>query len=200
MGEDGLVTEKSFFRYYRVRPSAQSVLKDLFDVDFDTGGDPFVEAAGEGARVSAVLAAEGLVFMQRDPLYVRLALDPGLHIYRGPVPEGFIATEVTVTGPEGLEVDAPVFPDAHPFRVAGIPHEFQVMEGNVEIEVPISWTKPDNTPDAAKVVPVDITVRYQACDEQQCFIPRTVELHMDLPVGTLYRARPAAPPPDAPAR
>lgn len=195
VGPDGRVTEKSFFRYYRVRPSAQSVLKDLFDVDFDTGGDPYVEAAGEGAKVSAVLAAEGLVFMQRDPLYVRIDLDPGLHIYRAPVPEGFIPTEVTVSGPEGLVVDEAVYPDAHPFRVAGIPHEFQVMDGHVEIEVPLQWTLPDNTPDAATQVPLEITVRYQACDDQQCFIPRTVQMHLDVPVGKLYRAAPPTPPP-----
>lgn len=198
VGPDGRVTEKSFFRYYRVRPSAQSVLKDLFDVDFDTGGDPYVEAAGEGAKVSAVLAAEGLVFMQRDPLYVRIDLDPGLHIYRAPVPEGFIPTEVTVSGPEGLVVDEAVYPDAHPFRVAGIPHEFQVMDGHVEIEVPLQWTLPDNTPDAATQVPLEITVRYQACDDQQCFIPRTVQMHLDVPVGKLYRAAPPTPPTSPP--
>ena len=87
VGEDGRVTEKSFFRYYRVRPSAQSVLRDLFDVPFDAGGDPYVEARAEEASVSAVFASDGLVFMQRDPLYVRIELEPGLHIYRAPVPE-----------------------------------------------------------------------------------------------------------------
>ncbi len=200
VGEDGRVTEKSFFRYYRVRPSAQSMLKDMFDVDFDAGGDPHVEAAGEGVQVSAVLASDALLFMQRDPLYVRLALDPGLHIYRGPVPEGFVATEVTVTGPDGLVVDAPVTPEGHPFRVQGIPHDFEVLDGNVEIEVPISWTQPDNAPDAATHVPLEITVRYQACDEQQCFIPRTVAMHLDVPVGRLFRAMPAwAPPPPPPS-
>ena len=198
VSEDGYVTEKSFFRYYRVRPSAQSVLKDLFDVEFDTGGDPHVEAAGEGAQVSAVLASDGLVFMQRDPLYVRIALDPGLHIYRAPVPNGFIATEVSVTGPEGLVVDEAVFPEGHPFHVAGIPHKFDVLDGTIEIEVPIQWTLPDNTPDAATEVPLDITVRYQACDEQQCFIPRTVSMHLDVPVGRLYRATPPSAPPAAP--
>ena len=185
VGEDGAVTEKVFYRYYRVRPSAQSVLKDLFDVEFDTGGDPYVEAAGEGARVSAVLAADSLVFMQRAPLYVRITLDAGLHVYRGPVPEGFVATEVTVTGPEGLVVEAPAFPDAHPFRVEGIPHTFQVMDGTVEIEVPISWTLNEG-----ETVPLEIMVRYQACDDHQCFVPRTVELHLDVPVGRLYRPRP----------
>ena len=185
VGEDGVITEKSFYRYYRVRPSAQSVLKDLFDVDFDSGGDPHVEAAGEGAKISVVLAADGLVFMQRDPLYVRIALEPGLHIYRAPVPEGFIATSVTVTGPEGLTVEPALFPAARPFRVAGIPHEFQAMDGTVEIEVPISWTR--NEGDS---VPLDIVVRYQACDERQCFLPRTVEMHLDAPVGRLYRPTP----------
>ena len=192
---DGRVTEKSFFRNYRVRPSTPSVLKDVFDVDFEVQDDPHVEAAGDGARISAVLGSNALYFMQRAPLYVRLDLDPGLHVYRAPVPEGFVATSVTVAGPEGLEVGAPIVPDAHPFRVAGIEHEFQVMDGAIEIEVPLSWTNPDGG-----TVPLDVTVRYQACDEAQCFIPREVTMHLDVPVGRLYRAAPAAPPPDAQPR
>ena len=148
------------------------------------------EVVGPGVRISATLGADALTLERPVPLHVRIDLDPGLHVYRAPVPEGFVATEVTVTGPEGLQVEAPVFPEAHPFRVAGIPHEFQVMGGNVEIEVPLSWTLPDNAPDAATEVPLDITVRYQACDDQQCFIPRVVALHLDVPVGRLYRATP----------
>lgn len=188
--EDGVVTEKQFHRYYRHRPTAQSVLKDTFDVAFDTGGDPQAEAQGPEGRISAVLSADALYFMQRAPLYVTLDLGPGLHVYRGPVPEGFVATEVSIDAPEDVQVEPAIYPEAHSFRVQDIPHEFQVMDGRVDIEVPLMVTVSE-TEATEPTIHLDVTVRYQACDEQQCFIPRTETLSLDIPRGVLLRRRPS---------
>ena len=181
---DGVIAEKRFYRYYRVRPSTQSVLTEVFGLSLDAidAGDPRAEAAGEGVRVSAVLAADGLIFMQRVPLYVTLDLDAGRHVYRAPVPEGFIATEVTVRGPDALAVEPAVYPSTRPFAVEGVREPFAVMDGPVRIAVPVMLTSED-----LDVIPVDVTVRYQACDEHQCFIPQTVALHLDIPRGVLRR-------------
>lgn len=181
---DGVVAEKRFYRQYRVRPSAQSVLSEVFGGNFDIEGDPHAEAAGGGARLTVVLAADRIVYTQRVPLYVRLDLDPGLHVYRAPVPEGFIATEVTVTGPEGLTVLPAEYPPTRSFHVEGVSEEFAVMDGPLQIAVPLMLNVAD-----LEVVPIDVTVRYQACDERQCFIPQTVNLHLDLPVGPLLSPR-----------
>ena len=183
---DGVVTEKAFYRYYRVRPSTQSVLAEVFGLSLDaidTGADPRADAASEGVRVSAVLAADGLIFMQRVPLYVTIDLDAGRHVYRAPVPEGFIATEVSVTGPEALTIEAAVYPSTRPFAVEGVREPFAVMDGPVRIAVPLMLTSED-----LDVIAIEVTVRYQACDERQCFIPQTVALHLDIPRGTLRRA------------
>ena len=179
---DGVIIEKQFYRYYRVRPSTQSVLADVFDAEIDTGADPRADAAGDGVRVTAVLSAESLIFMQRVPIRVTLDLDPGLHVYRAPVPDGFVATEVTVAGPETLTVEPARYPETRPFHVDGVEKDFAVMDGPVQIEVPIMLTAED-----LDVIPLDITVRYQACDDRQCFIPQTLSLHLDIPRGTLLR-------------
>ena len=134
------------------------------------------EVAGLGARISATLGANALALGQPVPLHVRIDLDPGLHVYRAPVPEGFVATEVAVSAPAGLTVDPPRYPPAHPFRVEGIDHEFAVMDGRVEIAVPLTLTVAEGAP-----LRVAVSVRYQACDDRQCFIPRTETLHLVLP-------------------
>ena len=182
--EDGAVAEKRFYRYYRVRPSTQSLLADVFGLSLDAidAGDPRAEAAGEGARVSAVLAADGLIFMQRVPLYVTLDLDAGRHVYRAQVPAGFIATEVSVTGPPALTIEPAEYPSTRPFAVEGVREPFAVMDGPVRIVVPVMLTSEE-----LEVIPVDVTVRYQACDEHQCFIPQTAVLHLDIPRGALRR-------------
>ena len=38
-------------------------------------------------------------------------------------------------------------------------------------------------PGRAMPVEVDVTVRYQACDDVQCFIPRSRTLRLEVPIG-----------------
>ncbi|MCH6552376.1 MAG: ROK family protein, partial [Planctomycetes bacterium] len=49
---------------------------------------------------------------------------------------------------------------------------------------------------AGDVLPLDVEVRYQTCDERQCFIPTTERLRLEAPIGGHYRPerreRPAA--------
>lgn len=181
----GPVVEKLFFQRYQVRPTAQSILKGAFGVEFDVGSNPSAEAQGGGVRIRAVLGNDALVVMQRTPLYVRLDLDEGLHLYGRPVPEGFIATEVTVTGPEGVRAEPARYPSTRPFHVDGIDDEFHVFEGDVEIEVPLTSSLRD-----VESARLEVTVSYQACDERQCFLPQQQVLHLDVPVGALNRPPP----------
>ncbi len=60
----------------------------------------------------------------------------------------------------------------------GIDHEFAVMDGRVEIAVPLTLTVAEGAP-----LRVAVSVRYQACDDRQCFIPRTETLQLVLPRG-----------------
>ena len=120
--------------------------------------------------------------MQQLDLYVRIDLDEGLHAYDQPVPEGYLATEVTVTGPEGLRVGEPQYPPTKPFRVEALNEEFQVFEGRVEIVVPLVSAVREG-----EHVPIDVEVRYQACDDRECFLPQTERLHLEAPLGALNR-------------
>jgi hypothetical protein len=47
-------------------------------------------------------------------IFVRFDLAEGLHIYGAPEPDGMVATEVTVDGPTGLIVEAPILPPVEP--------------------------------------------------------------------------------------
>lgn len=182
---DGVVLEKLFYRRYQVRPTAESILKDAFGVDFDPDGHPRAQAEGGGVHVTATLATEALTFMQRTPLYVRLDLDEGLHVYGQPVPEGFIATEVSVGLPEGVRAEPVQYPPTRPFRVEGIDEAFHAFDGVVEVEVPLTSSVRDQ-----ESVTLEVTVTYQACDERQCFLPQTRRLRLEVPVGSLARPAP----------
>ncbi len=183
--EDGVVAEKRFYRHYRTRPSAESILKEGFGVDFDPGGHPRAQVEAEGVRLTATLGADALRPMQRVPLYVRFDLDDELHVYVPPVPEGFVAAEVEVDVPEGIHAEDPVYPEAHRFRVEGIEHEFTAIGGSAEIAIPLSSSLTEGGS-----VSVEVRVRYQACTPRECYLPRTETLLLDVPIEDLTRPAP----------
>ena len=182
MGEDGCITEKFFHREYQVRETGATVLRSGFRLPVELEGFPQSTAAEQGARVSATLGARELKLMQRAELYVRIELDEGQHVNGREAPAGYFATEVLVTGPEGLRVEEPRYPATKPFRVQGLSEEFQVLDGKIEIVVPLVSAIRE-----VDSIPIEIEVRYQACDERECFLPQTERLRLDIPAGQLTR-------------
>ena len=171
--------EKVFRRRHQVRDSGVTVLRSGFDVPVDLIRFSQAETTA-GAAVSAALGAAELTPFQRVELYVRIDLAAGRHVYGREAPDGYFATEVTVTGPEGLAVEEPRFPPTRPFRVEGIDEQFQVLDGEIEIAVPLVSSIREG-----ESVPIDVEVRYQACDDYECYLPQTERLHLDVPLGRL---------------
>lgn len=183
--ETGTVTEKSFYRLYRVRPATRSLLKDGFGVPLTPQSGPVAESSAPGVSVTVALGEEALVFQQRVPLYVSFALDPGLHIYAPGAGGELLGATIEVRAPEGIEVGASVFPPAHPFRIDGADEAFPVLEGVIEAAIPLISTRADVEP-----VLLEVIVRYQACDDLQCFLPQEQALSLHVPLQGLNRARP----------
>ncbi len=185
----GVVTAKFFNREYQVRESVPFLLRAaLGDTpDFVDGPRAESDAGAETpVRVSAWLHTPDLKFRQRTELVVELAIAPGLHVYGRPVPDGYYATDVTVRAPDSLLVSDPAYPPTHPFRVEGLDEDFNVLDGKVLIRIELNSQLRGGDP-----VPVDIEVRYQACTNTECFIPSTIHLHLELPVGRLTPQAPA---------
>jgi hypothetical protein len=182
---DGRVVEKSFFQQYQVRPAAQSVLRDAFGIDFEVRDNPRAEAETMGVRVHATIGASALAFMRRVPLIVRLDLDDGLHLYGEPIPDGYIPTTVSIVAPEGIEVGPVASPPTRPFQMEGLPDEFHVFEGRTEFTADVWATVREGGP-----FTFDLTVRYQACDDRQCFLPQEHTLSIEVPLEPLAKAAP----------
>lgn len=182
IGTDGTIEEKLFFQHYRTRPSAATVLREGFGLDFEVRNHPHADVEGDGVRISATLGSESMVFMETSILYIDIDLDEGLHLYGQPIPRGFIPTEVEVTAPEGIIVDEPQYPPTVPFHVEGIDEEFQAFEGEIRIRVLIHMRLTE-----AESFTLDVTVRYQACNERECFLPQTRQLSLEVPIEGLNR-------------
>ena len=183
LDEQGVVVQKFFHREYQIREAASFVLEEAFGLPVDIEAHPGESASIEDVRITARLGAPDLKFRQRVDLHVGIALPPGLHVGGPDMPEGYIATAVTVTGPEELRIGPARYPATAPFQVEGLAAPIAVLEGDSVIRVELISGLRD-----VETVPIDVEVRYQAYNDRECFLPQTARLHLELPLGSLNRA------------
>ena len=124
----------------------------------------------------------------RRELVVRFELDDGLHIYGEPVPDGMLATSVEVAGPPGLIVEEPILPPTSALRLDELGVDLQVWSGVVDIRVPVyavGELASEVRPLDAETASIEVTVRYQACDDRTCLLPKTERLSLELPLDVI---------------
>ncbi len=182
--EQGKVVAKYFHGTYKKRDSAEILIAAATgNIAIDEAA-PIARGGDDDIKLTATIHGgsgnlrQGIV---REVL-LRFELAEGLHIYGAPVPDGMVATEVTVDGPPGLIVEAPILPSSAPLTLPGTGVRLQVWSGVVDIRVPIyaaSELATEVAPLDWESVSVEVTVRYQACDHETCLLPRTEKFALE---------------------
>jgi hypothetical protein len=169
----GDVTAKRFQQSYRERETGIGILEQGFGVASSQHGAE-VPGQAEGVKVRAYLDSDTYRFFQRLWLTLDLRIEPGLHVYGQPIPEGFIPLAIEIAPIPGLVVGEPQWPAPRLFRIEGLEEEFYIYEGNIKVTLPVTLTQEgdDQT--------LQVRVRYQACSHMGCFAPQTITL--ELPV------------------
>ena len=136
--------------------------------------EPAAAAAGAAPAVQARawLDSPTYAFFQRLTLAVELTIAPGFHVYAAPVPEGLVPLSVEVAPIEGLEVGPVSWPAPRRFEVPEPGEELWGHEGTVRGTLPLTFAAAPGGGDHV----VQVTVRYQACDEASCLMPASVQL------------------------
>jgi hypothetical protein len=185
--ESGKVVARFFHDSYKKRDSPETLIDAALgrihldaDAARTTGGDEAIRitVAVHGGSGSI---RQGIV----RKLLVRFELDEGLHIYSDPVPAGMVATAVEVKGPEGFVTLAPEMPPTEALHLPAMNADLRVWSGTVDIAIPfyargelVSETRPLD----ADSVELEITVRYQACTDDECLLPRTETFKLSVPL------------------
>ena len=139
----------------------------------DFAHDGSVSGSAQGVQVVARL--DGAASQAPSPtcMAIDISIDPGLHIYGLPIPEGFIPLSVDVVAPpEGVSAGAPIFPPPTSYQMEGFDDLFFIYEGDVSVSIPLTVSAKGDD------VALEVKVRYQACNERGCFAPQTVALHL----------------------
>ena len=187
VNEDGVIVDKLFNRHLANREGIEAIL-DSFAGRTEPGEREPAAAITEddGIAVTAFVRGGGGVLrlgpMRR--LVVRFEMPDGLHIYDDPVPTGMVATTIEVSGPDGLRFEALEAPPTHPFELPGLASPLSVWDGTVDFVVPFFANSAivPTLRSGAESITIDVSIRYQACDDQQCFLPRRHTISLDVPI------------------
>lgn len=173
LDEHGRVIQKRFQQSYRERETGVGILEQGFGLQSALRG-PEAIAQTTGVTVHASLDSETYRFFQRLWLTVELTIDPGLHVYSQPIPEGYIPLTIEVAPVAGMVVGEPTWPAPRRYRIAGLDEEFFVYEDKVKVSLPVTLTEEgdDQT--------LQITMRYQTCSDTDCFLPGATRVELPL--------------------
>ena len=186
--EDGVVTEKFFFRHYAARASAGSIMNSALGKVLMSKESPRESMRNDQIKITAFLVDDSLKFEYRSLINVRLELAEGLHVYGGDLPEGFFSTTASIDETKGLRIGDAAYPETMPMRFDALDATLNVYEGIVDIKIPVSltaevmnwiiWDKPE-------FMEIPIKVNYQACSGTVCYTPKTESLTVRVPVSQL---------------
>jgi hypothetical protein len=183
--EDGTVVAKFFHDSYKKRDSPELLIDAALGRISLNRDEPHAEGGDEEIRITASVHGgkgtirQGIV----RQLVVRFELGEGLHIYGEPVPDGMIPTSVSVEGPPGLVVGDPIYPPTQPLRLESLDLELPVWSGTVDIAVPfyaVGELASEVRPLDMESTTLEVTVRYQACNDQTCLLPKSEKMTLDL--------------------
>ena len=112
-------------------------------------------------------------------LAIEVDLGEGWHVNSNtPLDEFAIPTVLTVEPPDGFTVDKVVYPPHVMYTFSFSPDPVAAYAGKFAIGIQVTV--------AASVAPDDYTIpakiRYQACNDKACFMPRTVEVSLKVTV------------------
>jgi peroxiredoxin len=174
LDEAGVVVERWFERSHRNRPTGRMILEDLGEVAADEGAEVVATGNGAGVAATAWVASKAYFPNQLLRIGVGLAVEDGLHLYVPPIPDGYVELDVTVEAPDGVYWETPDLPIGAAFQVEGLADRFQVVDGLVDLTIPVHIHE-----DVGDVTP-EVVIRYQACSDDACLVPDTIRLPLPL--------------------
>jgi hypothetical protein len=178
----GVVTAKYFEDDYKQRYTAADILVQRFGVLPESSRKEVV-----GKQLTAVTSASNSLVRtgQRIALVVDIELKPKMHVY-APGVEGYIPIDWKLSDSEAATIHPVRYPPSEKLHLPAIDETVPVYQGQVRLTRDITIgsdaqhlvdeRKLKALADASGQFTVSGTLRYQACDDRQCYIPQELPL------------------------
>jgi hypothetical protein len=184
---DGKIVSKYFEEDFRERVSISDILAGQFGERVETSG------AVEAKHVRLSTAASTLIAHPGHRILLALDLDltPGMHVY-APGVTGYIPIDWEMEQPGAAKVRPVQYPAPEKLRLEPIHETALVYRGHVRMTREITFgaentLKPLVSPSGEVVLKG--TLRYQACDDRECYAPETVPVEWRFRFEGLDRER-----------
>jgi hypothetical protein len=178
----GTITAKFFESHLALRPGIDQLIRAAQAETVDAG--PAATPVAEVEVSVAIDDAPTPPGILRE-LRVHLRVPPGQHLYGEPTPSGLIPTSIQIDPVDQLLTLPPRLPATHPHTLRESGEVLQVYEGDVEIRVPFTLVAPLVADGSAGALPVSGTVRWQSCDDRECFLPASADFAFEIPLGKM---------------
>jgi DsbC/DsbD-like thiol-disulfide interchange protein len=131
-------------------------------------------------KIEAHLSVDRLPAGGKCQILIRLTVQPGWHIHANPASsDELVATEVEFKGKQGTKLTNVKYPKGKSIKLENLDAPISAYEGKADIrgvlEIPSSA--------AGQAEEMEITVKYQACNDEKCLFPTKVKLTGKLPVA-----------------
>ncbi len=184
----GKVTAKYFEADYKERDSTGLILLRQFGIEPDT---PHESQRAKHLTLTTSASAATVRPNLKLELTIDIALEPRVHVY-APGVEGYIPIAWAVPDSAGWK-SAPVeFPAPKMLRLEAIKETVPVFDGNFRLRREVTLADDKSLRpllDSQGNLTLEGSLRYQACDDQQCFLPTTVPVKWNLKFEALDRTR-----------
>jgi hypothetical protein len=157
------------------------------DPQLQVAMEPSVEEAGKHPhiQVRAYLSKDRFTPGERCDIALEIQIEPGWHLNANPPhPDFVIPVQISLTEATPLVLENVTYPAGVPLRVEGSNEPLSVYEGRIWIAATVRERVRLSAP-----FPLELQLRYQACDEQKCLQPKTLQLRGEIPVASI--AQPA---------
>ena len=189
LDEAGVVTDKLFRPHLSTRDTGEAMVDRILGRSVPSTSDPattFTE--DDGIQITAFFRG-GRGRLRIGPLnrlIVRFKMPAGLHIYGDPAPDGMTALSIEVEGPDGIKCETQGRPATKALAVPGIESPLQIWDGEVDFEILVfgnTKLAPRFEEPGEAAVEISVLVRYQSCDDAQCFLPKIRRLTLTVPLA-----------------
>ena len=181
---------------YLVNPD-RTVRAKYFEESFRdrfTGGQILVtELGGDAGAARRVIETDHLTAStwasdaivrggNRLALGIDITLKPRMHVY-APGVEGYLAIDWSMAAPEGVEALPVRYPESELLEMPAIGETVPVYQGELRLLRDVHIGQPDQMApllDPQSRFTLRGSLRYQACDDKMCFLPKTLDLSWTL--------------------
>jgi hypothetical protein len=183
----GVVVGKYFEDDYRVRDTVASILLRQFGL----APAPHEAIEAKHLKLSVSGAANPVRPGQRLTLAIDLDLPERMHVY-APGVSGYIPIALKLESSSGFKADAVAFPPAKTLRLEAIHETAPVYERQFRLLQTLTLGSAQQIEpllDANRDLIIKGELRYQACDDRECFLPEMVPLKWAVHILPFDRTR-----------